>query len=234
MAGLNDLLPSDIRYPQEMKCPVCLLLDVSSSMSGEPVRLLNQGVSELKKELLNDNQAKKTVEICVVTFGGSVKPYPFCTPENFNPPTYTAGGGTPMGEAILQGLDLIEKRKEQYKAQGIHKYRPWVVIMTDGAPTDMSEGDTTWAQVVNKLEEYEENKKIIAWTFGVPGADFDALNKLLSHQELDKRRVYELEGYDFKALFKWLSDSIAVVSRSKEGEKIKIDAPPAKQIELEV
>lgn len=200
MAVLNDLLPSNIRYPQEMKCPVCVLLDISSSMSGNPIKKLNKAVSTLKSELLRDEQAKKTVELCIVTFGGTVTPYPFCTPEDFMPPTYEAQGGTPMGEAILLGLDLIEKRKEQYRAKGIHKFRPWIVVITDGAPTDMDENDAKWVEVVNAIEENEKKKKIHAWAFGVPGADFDVLSKLLSHQEIDNRRVYELEGFDFKEL----------------------------------
>lgn len=232
MAGLSDLLPGNVRYPQEMKCPVCLLLDISGSMAGDPIRNLNEGLAKLQDVLLLDDQAKKIVELFVVTFGGIVTPYPFCTPENFKLQPYTAGGNTPMGEAILIGLDLLERRKEQYKAQGIHYYRPWLVLITDGEPTD---GDKPkWPEVVDKMMKAETDKRILAWAFGVPGANFDKLNELLSHQEPDKRRLFKLEGYDFKNLFLWLSASLSTVSRSKEGGKAQVDSPPAKKIELEV
>lgn len=232
MAGLSDLLPGSVRYPQEMKCPVCLLLDVSGSMAGDPVRNLNEGIMKLRDSLISDEQAKKIVELFVVTFGGVVTPHPFCTPENFKPSPYTAGGNTPMGEAIVLGLNLVEQRKEQYKAQGIHYYRPWLVVVTDGEPTDA--GNPKWQDVVEKLTKAETEKKILAWAFGVPGANFDKLNELLSHQEAGKRRVYQLDGYDFKNLFQWLSASLSTVSRSKEGAKAQFDAPPANKIELEV
>jgi uncharacterized protein YegL len=234
MVKLEDLLPGEIRYPQEMKCPVCLLLDISGSMAGEPITRLNRAISDLKTALLSDDKAKKTVELCVITFGGLVTPYPFCTVEDFNPPSFDASGDTPMGEAVLLGLDLVEKRKEQYKAQGVNKYRPWMVIITDGAPTDMDVGDKRWIEVEEGIRNAETGKKIIGWAFGVPGANFQLLNKLFSHQELEKRRVYDLEGYDYRGLFQWLSDSLSLVSRSKEGERIKVDTPPANKIELEV
>lgn len=232
MAGLSDLLPKDIRYPQEMKCPVCLLLDISGSMSGDPIRNLNEGVSKLKDALLLDDQAKKTIELFVVTFGGVITPYPFCTPEDFKPPSYDARGDTPMGEAILLGLDLIAQRKEQYKAQGIHYYRPWVVVITDGEPTDVDNPE--WREVVGKIRKAEKDKKILAWAFGVPGSNLDRLNELLSHQEPDKRKLYQLDGFDFKNLFLWLSASLGTVSRSQEGGKAHVETPPAKKIELEV
>lgn len=230
MPGLEDLLPQEIRHPQEMKCPVCLLLDTSESMSGEPIRKLNTAVSELKDALLRDEKAKKVVDLCVITFGGMITPYPFGTVEDFNPPVLTASGGTPMGKAILDGLDLLEERKKQYQEQGINKYRPWFVIITDGYPTDINEGDYKWNEVVTKISDFEKSKKIIPWAFGVEGADLQKLVKLLS----SNGRVFELKGYDFGGLMQWLSDSLAIVSGSKAGQKASFDAPPATKIELEV
>ena len=39
-----------------------------------------------------------------------------------------------MGEAVNLGLDLLEKRKNDYKSKGVGYYQPWLVLMTDGAP----------------------------------------------------------------------------------------------------
>jgi len=40
--------------------------------------------------------------------------------DSFQPPTLTAGGGTPMGEAVRRALTLLRERKEIYKQNGYH------------------------------------------------------------------------------------------------------------------
>ena len=51
------------------RCPCLLILDVSGSMSGQPIRELNDGVVLPKDELSADPLASKRVQIGVITFG---------------------------------------------------------------------------------------------------------------------------------------------------------------------
>jgi len=46
------------------------------------------------------------------------------------------GSGTPMGKAIQTGIGLLQERRELYKQLGIPYYRPWLILLTDGEPTD--------------------------------------------------------------------------------------------------
>src|SRR3954465_9324433 len=109
------------------RCPCILLLDISGSMAGQPVSELNAGLVQYKDELVADSLAAKRVEVAVVTFGGQVHTAcDFATADGFFPPSLSASGDTPMGQAINRAIDLLQQRKDQYRQNGIMFYRPWI------------------------------------------------------------------------------------------------------------
>jgi uncharacterized protein YegL len=150
-----------------------------------------------------------------VQFGASVKlVQDFITIDDFIPPLLTADGMTPMGEAIEYALDLLEKRKATYRENGIQYYRPWIFMITDGAPTD------SWGKAARRLREAELDNKLLFFAVGVEGADMDTLN----HVVPPSRPAVRLNGLDFRSLFIWLSSSMKRVSSGKVGEVIVL--PP--------
>lgn len=136
---------SDFASNPEPRCPCILLLDVSGSMSGRPINELNAGLVTFRDELLADSLALKRVELGIVTFGPVHVEQPFTSAANFFPPILFAQGDTPMGAAITKALDMVEERKREYRANGISYYRPWIFLITDGAPTD------EWQAAANKV-----------------------------------------------------------------------------------
>jgi uncharacterized protein YegL len=204
--------------PEERTACV-LLLDVSGSMNGEPIAELNAGVQSLRDSLIADAMASKRVEVAIVTFGGQVQTIcDFTTVEGFHPPTFVGSGDTPMGAAIIQGIDLLRRRKEEYKTHGIMYKRPWMFLITDGAPTD---GDQ-WRHAAEQVRKGEKEKRFLFYKVGVEGANFDVLRQIGADSE-----PLKLKGLAFRSLFLWLSSSLAATSRSTPGDAVPLENPTA-------
>ncbi|EGD7537088.1 VWA domain-containing protein [Escherichia coli] len=204
---------SDFASNPEPRCPCILLLDVSGSMNGRPINELNAGLVTFRDELLADPLALKRVELGIVTFGPVPVEHPFTSAANFFPPILFAQGDTPMGAAITKALDMVEERKREYRANGISYYRPWIFLITDGAPTD------EWQAAANKVFRGEEDKRFAFFSIGVQGADMKTLAQISVRQPLP------LQGLQFRELFSWLSSSLRSVSRSTPGTEVVLEAP---------
>ena len=190
------------------RCACVLLLDTSYSMSGAPIDSLNAGLQVFRDDIQSDDLAKQRAEIAIVTFGESVRTVQdFVIAGAFQPPTLKADGSTPMGAAINVAIDLVERRKGEYKTNGVMYYRPWVFMITDGAPTD------DWTTAASRVKHAEAADGLAFFAVGVSGADMDTLSKI------SVRSPIRLDGLKFRELFLWLSQSQRRVSGSKPGEQ---------------
>lgn len=198
----------------EPRCPCVLLLDTSGSMEGEPIASLNAGLRGFKDELLADDLAAKRAEVALVSFGPVRVEHDFTTVDLFNPPSLSAHGDTPMGAAIEQALSMVADRKAAYRANGISYYRPWIFLITDGAPTD------EWAEAARRVREGEEKQSFAFFAVGVgPEARLDTLAKI------SRRDPLKLDGLRFRDLFSWLSRSLQTVYRSQLGTQVALPPP---------
>lgn len=204
---------NDFASNPEPRCPCVLLLDVSGSMSGRPLDELNAGLTLFKDELAADSLAMKRAEIGIVTFGPVKVEMPFTTAAAFFPPTLQAQGDTPMGAAIMEALNMVRDRKQDYRSNGIVYYRPWVFLITDGGPTD------SWQAAAEAVREGEASKKFAFFVIGVKGANMDVL------RQISVREPLSLDGLKFRPLFKWLSDSLGLVSQSTPGTEVPLPSP---------
>lgn len=208
-----DLVQFDDSNP-EARCPCVLLLDTSGSMSGPPINELNAGLGAFQQELQRDDLAAMRVEVEVITFGnGTHVEQSFVSAYQFSAPHLRAGGNTPLGEALTLALDQLRQRKDIYKQHGIPYYRPWLFLITDGAPTD------EWRSAAQRVQQEEREKGVAFFAVGVQKADMKVLAQIASRQPL------RLQGLNFRDMFVWLSQSLTTVSHSLVGEQVPLSSP---------
>ncbi|MCF8450239.1 MAG: VWA domain-containing protein [Taibaiella sp.] len=203
----------------EPRCPCVLLLDTSGSMGGMPIMQLNEGVRTFKQELQQDPLATKRVEVALVTFGPVSIESDFHTVPDFHPRELETTGDTPMGEAILTGIDMIIRRKKEYKENGIAYYKPWIILITDGSPTD------DWAKAAAGVHAGESAKSFAFFAIGVESANMEIL------KQISVRAPLKLKGLMFREFFMWLSASMKMVSSKNPGSNINL-LPPSGWSEL--
>lgn len=228
----------------EPRCPCVLLIDVSGSMAevvgeagrdlgytvqkdGQTYRAVSGGVTRIdlvndalkayQADVTSDPLAAQRVEVSIITFGTTVQTVTsFVTAQQFTPPTLTADGETPLGAAVIRAVEAVEERKRLYKENGLHYYRPWIFLISDGAPTD------AWQEAAARAKDGDKNKKFAFFSVGVEGANFDVLRQFSGREPL------RLKGYNFKDMFLWLSQSQRSVSHSTPGEEASVQlASPA-------
>ena len=83
-----ELVPYEIQFAEnpEPRCPCVLVVDVSSSMEGDKIEQLNNGIVAFARELKGDLLASMRTEVAIVTFAGSAEmAQDFVTADRFEP-----------------------------------------------------------------------------------------------------------------------------------------------------
>lgn len=211
LAGLRELV--DNPTP---RVPVGLCLDVSSSMYGQPIEELNAGLRQFLDELRKDELTCTSAETAVVTFGSSAQCVAdFATADQIQVEPLEANGLTYMGEGLTMALDLLEQRKERYKAAGVDYYQPILVVMSDGCPN----GDPkVLREAAQRICQMVEARRLTVVAVGIgEGADMEQLRRISG------RKAVRLQGLQFREFFAWLSRSVSVVSDSIPGAEPEPD-----------
>ncbi|WP_288843114.1 VWA domain-containing protein [uncultured Deefgea sp.] len=191
------------------RLPVYLLLDVSGSMSGEPIEAVKTGVQTLVSTLRQDPYALETAYLSVITFNTSAQQVaPLTELATFQTPNICASGTTSLGEALGLLADCVEAEVGKTTAEVKGDWKPLIFIMTDGVPTD------DWQKGLEKLKKVRTGV-IVACAAG-QGADTSVLKHITEV-------VVQLDTADsstIKAFFKWVSASVSTGSQKvDQGQK---------------
>jgi uncharacterized protein YegL len=186
--------------------PVVLLLDTSGSMYGDKISSLNDAVRKMLGTFTKEESQANEFLVSIITFGGTA--FLAYSPTPASELTYTnlsADAGTPLGAAIDVAKALIEDR-EQMPSRA---YRPLVVLVSDGVPTD------SWESKLDHFIQDGRSAKCDRMALGIGREAYDGPGRVTLERFIagTEHEVFEAEDAgEIHNFFKFVT--MSVVSRS--------------------
>ena len=211
MPTLNDFV---MQKPRPL--PVIVAVDRSGSMGADgKIDALNIALKNFITSLQGESNSKAEIQMALLSFGSDSATCDIpLTPLSkiTDVPKYEAFGRTPMGHAFL----LIKEMIEDKSVIPSRAYKPTVVLLTDGIPTDDYKG------VMDYLINEGRSSKAFRMAMAIgEDADHDMLNEFVSDSEYlvsgDKAR-------DIVKFFKYVT--MSVTSRTKSQSPDNPVIPP--------
>lgn len=147
--------------------PFYLCLDVSESMSGAPIDSVNRELPLLRSSVGDDPAIAEIIRFGVVTFSDVAQTeLPLCDLSLVEAvPELTARGRTSYSAAFDHLREMIETDYHSGRAGGDKWYRPAVVFISDGRPTD---DPLRWRAALARLHDpsWRRRPNILAFGFG--------------------------------------------------------------------
>ena len=197
--------------------PVIILADVSGSMTANgKIDALNDAVAEMIATFAEEDDSRAEIHVGVIAFGrgGATLHKPLRPAVDTRWEPMEASGRTPMGEAF----DLARSMVEDRDTIPSRAYRPTLVLVSDGVPTD------DWRGPLDGLLGSERASKAMRFAMGI-GADAD-LETLTAFLASEEARVFEAhEAREIKNFFRWVTMSVTTRSRSANPNSVVMVEP---------
>ena len=217
-SSFNEVPGGGISAPGEPHMACVLLLDTSGSMYGDAIDSLNRAINDFKEQTSMDELAQKRVDIAIIEFNDTARVVQDFTPlSQMQSVTLSASGCTAMGAGINLAIDKVKERNRFYNSMGTPCFKPWIFMITDGAPTDDIESAR---QRIIDEESKGTHGKLKFWAVGVPGYSKETLTSLT-------KRCIALNEANFNGIFNWLSESMVTISVSRVDENPQLNNLPS-------
>ena len=202
--------PSKFTTPKAKPLPVCLLLDVSGSMSGDKITNLNNAVKEMLDTFKAEEKMETEFLISVITFGNEVKLHiPPTKASQVQWRDLGADGMTPMGTALKMAKAMIED-KETTPSRA---YRPTIVLVSDGQPND------SWERPLEDFIRQGRSSKCDRMAMAIGhDADEGVLNRFI--EGTPHQLFYAESAAQLHEFFQRVTMSVTMRSRSKNPNEV--------------
>ncbi len=187
------------------RLPIYFLIDVSESMVGDPIQLVEEGLATIIRELKSDPYALETVYVSIIAFAGQAQTIvPLQDVISFYPPKFPVGSGTSFGAGL--GHLMYELRRNIIKTTADQKgdWKPIIFLFTDGVPTD-----DTKSVLAEWKSNWQRQTNLVAISFGAE-TDLRLLRELTDNVLMFNNTTTQ----SYKDFFKWVTASIKTSSVS--------------------
>jgi len=211
--------PKKFTTPTAKPLPVVLLLDVSSSMTGEKIDNLNNAVEDMLSTFAQEEKMETEILVSVITFGKQVELHvPYTKASQVQWSCLQADGMTPMGTALKMAKAMIED-KETTPSRA---YRPTIVLVSDGKPND------SWKKPLEDFVAEGRSSKCDRMAMAIGrDADEEVLKRFIGDAPHDL--FYAENAGELHEFFQRVTMSVTMRSHSKNPNLLSAPA----EIELE-
>ncbi|UBX53395.1 VWA domain-containing protein [Acinetobacter pseudolwoffii] len=202
--------PANFTVAKAKPLPVILLLDVSGSMGGESIKQLNIAVKEMISDFASAEKNEVEILVSIITFGSEVLLHtPYTSAKDIDWKDLTVSGSTPMGTAFSMAKAMIED-KETTPSRA---YRPTIVLVSDGEPTD------SWEQPLRALVNDGRSNKCDRMAMAIGGAASNSvLNEFISGTE---NKVFTAaDASQIQEFFKFVTMSVTTRTNSQNANVV--------------
>ena len=119
-------------------------------MYGEKIANLNHAVRNMIKAFSSADTHETEILVSIITFGPVTEYLPFTQASAISWKDLDITGGTPIGATLKKAKEIIEDKN----IVPSRAYRPTVVLVSDGNPTD------SWKKALQTFVEVENNHSI--------------------------------------------------------------------------
>ena len=187
------------------KVPICLVVDTSGSMmnkdgSDRPkIVELNRNIHSLINYIKNDPKASRICDLSIISFGGVVNVVSgYSSIDGIDFEDLEPQGRTPMGEAVQKAMELLNIRRNYYRSNNIEHYKPIMLLMGDGNPTD------DYQPAAMELSRMVNNRELKVFPVGI-GNSFDQTILSEFSPQINPKKISD--AAEFSQLFRLLSSS---------------------------
>ena len=207
MAGLKQFTMAEAR-----PLPIIVLADTSGSMEGaDKIGALNAALKDMVDSLAKESRLRADIHVGIVAFGGMVtKHLPLTSVQTIlTLPELKADGATPMGEAFT----LVHSWLEDKNLIPSRAYRPVIILLSDGQPTD------NWEEPFKHLCASERAQKATRLAMAI-GADADEVMLKQFINDKEAPLFYAHNARDIHRFFRAVTMSVSTRSNSQNPNQV--------------